>query len=236
MVAQLNRFMVLLTLCGLLTRPAIAVPDGDQTLVVDGDTLVVQMAEPLPTGYQTLVVDGDTLMVQVLAEPLPTDDPPLSVSDDSLSAQKRVLKTSPQAAVRDSGDTTGEPDRHLLDSVFMGDPFRSMSVISDSTQVNSTRNRHEVFGLLMGGIVGAALGISLAAENCEGIGCGAAVGLVGSLGGFVGMMVGLGLVAWAADPPDQVETPSTSDEARQISVGIVPDTKGRLSAVATLRF
>ena len=48
-----------------------------------------------------------------------------------------------------------------------------------------------------------------------------------------GAIIGLGL---AADPPDQAETPSTSDEARQISVGIVPDTRGCLSAIATLHF
>ena len=87
MVAQLNRFMALMALCGLLTQPAMAAPDGYQTLVVNGDTLVVQMAEPLPAGYQTLVVGGDTLMVRVLAEPLPTDAPPLAASEDSLSAQ-----------------------------------------------------------------------------------------------------------------------------------------------------
>ena len=41
MSAQLNRFMTLLVLCGLLAQPAIAAPDGYQTLVVNGDTLVV---------------------------------------------------------------------------------------------------------------------------------------------------------------------------------------------------
>ena len=38
MFAQLNRFMSLLVLCGLLTQPALAAPDGYQTLVVNGDT------------------------------------------------------------------------------------------------------------------------------------------------------------------------------------------------------
>ena len=71
----------------------IAVPDGYQTLVVNGDTLVVQMAEPLPTGYQTIVVDGDTLTVQVLAEPLPKDEPLSAAIDDSLSAQKEAMES-----------------------------------------------------------------------------------------------------------------------------------------------
>ena len=134
MVAQLNRFMALFVLFWLLTRPAIAAPNGYQTLVVDGDTLVVQMAEPLPAGYQTIVVGGDTLMVQVLAEPLPTEAPSSAASDDSLSAHKRVMETSPQTAVGDSASTTEGSDRHLLDSLFMGDPFRSASAVSDSAE------------------------------------------------------------------------------------------------------
>ena len=92
MVAQLNRFMALLALFWLLTQPAMAALDGYQTLVVNGDTLLVQMAEPLPAGYQTIVVDGDTLTVQVLAEPLPTDEPLSAAIDDSLSAQKEVME------------------------------------------------------------------------------------------------------------------------------------------------
>ena len=71
MFDQLNRFMALLVLFGLLTRPAMAVPDGYQTLVVDGDTLVVQMAESLPT-----------------------EEPSLAASDDSLSAQTKAMETS----------------------------------------------------------------------------------------------------------------------------------------------
>ena len=94
MFAQLNRFMSLLVLCGLLTQPAIAAPDGYQTLVVNGDTLVVQMAEPLPAGYQTIVVGDDTLMVQVLAEPRLANEPSLAASDDSLSAQTKTIETS----------------------------------------------------------------------------------------------------------------------------------------------
>ena len=134
MVAQLNRLMSLFVLHGLLTQPVMATPDGYQTLVVNGDTLVVQMAEPLPAGYQTIVVDGDTLMVQVLAEPRLANESSLAASDDSLSTQTKAMETSPQAAIGDHANTTEESDRHLLDSIFMGDPFRSASAVSDSTE------------------------------------------------------------------------------------------------------
>ena len=302
MVAQLNRFMALMALCGLLTQPAMAAPDGYQTLVVNGDTLVVQMAESLPAGYQTLVVGGDTLMVRVLAEPLPTDAPPLAASEDSLSAQTKAIETSPQAAVGDSANTTGEPDRHLLDSVFMGDPFRSAAAVSDSAE------RVERFpiqagwmdgmgpdkrvatklasGALVGG-VGFAVGFALASVSegdCDnddnnddpfcGYSCceelrrvvfgsigylvGTAVGVsqfdphdrfIASLGGsVVGLIGGIGLmsvddvfwpsifvgsVAFATMMSEWTRKPP---EARRFSVGLVPNSKGRLSAVAMLRF
>ena len=236
MFAQLNRFMSLLALCGLLTRPAMAAPDGHQTLVVNGDTLVVQMAEPLPADYQTLVVGGDTLMVQVLAESLPTDDPPLPASDDSLSVQIKTMETSPQAAVGDSANTKEGADRHLLSSVFMGDPFRSASAISDSTERVGRRGFGQKLarfglGVLMGTMIGLVGGGTLA-RDCEDL-CGLGTLIFGGLGMASGAIIGLGL---AADPPDQAETPSKPDESRQISVGIVPDTRGRLSATATLRF
>ena len=47
----------------------------------------------VPDGYQTLVVDGDTLVVQ-MAESLPTEEPSLAASDDSLSAQTKAMETS----------------------------------------------------------------------------------------------------------------------------------------------
>ncbi|MDE2812733.1 MAG: hypothetical protein OXM01_06905, partial [Gemmatimonadota bacterium] len=55
----------------------------------------------------------------------------------------------------------------------------------------------------------------------------------GGVGFVVGVIIGLGL---AADPPEQAETPSKPDESRRFSVDLVSDTRGRLSAVATLRF
>ena len=55
----------------------------------------------------------------------------------------------------------------------------------------------------------------------------------GGIGFVVGVIIGLGL---AADPPDQAETPSKPDEARRFSIGLIPDARGRLSAIVTLRF
>ena len=235
MVAQLNRFLTLFVLFWLLPRSAMATPDGYQTLVVNGDTLVVQMAEPLPTGYQTIVVGGDTLMVQVLAEPLLTDDPPLSAKDDSLSVQIKIMEVSPQAAVGDSANTTDRPDRHLLNSVFMGAPFRSAAA-KDSTEDVKSRGFSEKFasfgiGVLGGTIAGLVLGNTLE-RDCEEL-CGLGILIYGGLGMACGAIIGLGL---AADPPDQTETPSKPDEARHFSVGLFPDPKGRFAAVATLRF
>ena len=209
MFAQLNRFMSLLVLCGLLTQPALAASDGYQTLVVNGDTLVVQMAEPLPAGYQTLVVGGDTLMVQVLAEPLPTDGPPLAYSDDSLSVQKRVME---DGEIKKKSKSRGADERLARFG----------------------------FGVIGGTIIGVIVGTLVveATEDCssyyvDGFTC-KDLSLLGGGGGFVvGVIIGLGL---AADPPDQAETLSKPDEARRFSVGLVPDTRGRLSAVATLRF
>ena len=235
MVAQLNRFMTLFVLFWLLTRPAIATPDGYRTLVVNGDTLVVQMAEPLLAGYQTLVVGGDTLMVQVLAEPSPTDEPLLPASDDSLSVQIKTMETSPQATVGDSANTTDRPDRHLLNSVFMGAPFRSAAA-RDSTEDVKSRGFSEKFasfgvGVLGGTMIGSLVGSTLE-RDCEEL-CGLGTLIFGGLGMASGAIIGLGL---AADPPDQAETPSKPDKARRFSVSLFPDPKGRLSAVATLRF
>lgn len=302
MFDQLNRFMTLFVLFWLLTRPVMVAPDGYQTLVVNGDTLVVQMAEPLPTGYQTIVVDGDTLTVQVLAEPLPTDDPPLAASEDRLSVQKRVMETSLQTAVEDSTNTTKESDRHLLDSIFMGDPFRSAEAVSDSAErverspiqagwMDDMGSDKRVAtklasGALVGG-VGFALGFALALVSegdCDkddnnddpfcGYSCceelrrvmfgstgylvGTAVGVsqfdprdrfIASLGGsVVGLIGGIGLmsvddvfwpsifvgsVAFATVMSEWTRKPP---EARRISVGLAPNPKGGLSAVATLRF
>ena len=187
MFAQLNRLMSLLVLCGLLTQPALAASDGHQTLVVNGDTLVVQMAEPLPAGYQTIVVGDDTLMVQVLAKPRLANDPTLAASDDSLSAQTKAMETSPQAVVGDHANTTEGSDRHLLDSLFMGDLSRSVSAVSDSAerverfpvQAGSMDDMDPdkrvaqklTYGALWGaggGAVGAAMGFALGSlEDCS---------------------------------------------------------------------
>ena len=274
MFAQLNRFMSLLVLCGLLTQPALAAPDGHQTLVVDGDTLVVQMAEPLPAGYQTLILDGDTLMVQALAEPLPTDEPPLAASDDSLSTQTKAIETSPQAAVGDSVSTTEGLDRHLISSVFMGDPFRSEPADSSAVECGRTTRVILKFGTgTLAAYCSIQGGARLTADESSdlsgviGAALGAAVGYLGAvpagvtlwdpyddpdrlvLASFLGGLGSLALPSkwrqwgiyvgspalatiaseWSRKPPKD-----TSD--RRVSLALMPDSQGYLSAIATLRF
>ena len=63
MITQLNRLLVLMALCGMLIRPAMAGSRGSQMLVVVSDSLVVP----------------------VLAEPLPVDDPPMAANGVSSS-------------------------------------------------------------------------------------------------------------------------------------------------------
>ena len=159
----------------------------------------------------------------------------LAASDDSLSVQIKTIETSPQAAVGDSANTTDRPDRHLLNSVFMGEPFRSAAA-RDSTKDVKSRGFSEKFasfgvGVLGGTMIGSLVGSTLE-RDCEEL-CGLGTLIFGGLGMAAGAIIGLGL---AADPPDQAETRNKPDEARRVSVGLGPDTRGRLSAVATLRF
>ena len=206
MVAQLN---CLMALCVLLALPAMAAPDGYQTLVVNGDTLVVQMAEPLPAGYQALIMGGDTLMVQVLAEPLPMDDPLSAAIDDSLSAQKEAMENKGMKK-------------------------------KNKSRTASERLARFGLGVIGGTMIGTWTGtiVAKATKDCssyyaDGFTCRDDSLIGGGVGFVVGVIIGLGL---AADPPDQAETPSKLDEARHFSVGLIPDTRGRLSAIATLRF
>ena len=136
MVVQLNRFMALFALCGLLTLPAMAAPS-------------------------------------------------LAASDDSLSAQTGAMEISPQATIEDSVST---PESHLLNSVFMGDPFRSALANSDSmehverlpTQAESMDDMGSgkrvsqklisgaIVGVVVGGTGGLAeVGVGLAIEDCS---------------------------------------------------------------------
>ena len=91
-----------------------------------------------------------------------------------------------------------------------------------------------VFGGAMIGMIMGSAGESGCGEMGDDPFCGTGTFVGGVLGMVAGaIIIGLGL---AYDSPDQAETPNTSDEARQISVGIVPKPRGTLSAVATLRF
>ena len=274
MFAQLNRFLTLLVLCGLLTQPALAASDGYQTLVVNGDTLVVQMAEPLPAGYQTLVVGGDTLMVQVLAEPLPANEPSLAASDDSLSAQTKAIETSPQAAVGDSASTTEGLDRHLISSVSMGDPSRSEP--ADSSAVERGRTMRVILKFGTGTLAaycsiqgGARLTADESSDLSGVIGAvlGAAVGYLGAvpaggtlwdpyddpdrlvLASFLGGLGSLALPstwrlwgiyvsspALATIASERSRKPPKGTLDRRVSLALMPDSRGYLSAIAALRF
>lgn len=182
-----------------------------------------------------------------------------SAASDSLSA----LGTSPQAVVGDSANTTEES---LLNSVFMGQPFRFSAAVSDSTKDDMKPDKRifnkQIHGALGGFII--ALGSFSASEESASIlvpiaySLGTAIGVskidphdrfIASLGGsVVGLIGGIGLTSiskvlfpsllvgpiigatimseWSRKPP----------QARRVSVGLIPDPKGGLSAVATLRF
>ncbi|MXY83368.1 MAG: hypothetical protein F4Y91_15205 [Gemmatimonadetes bacterium] len=199
MVAQLNRFMTLFVLFWLLTRPAIATPDSYQTLVVNGDTLVVQMAEPL------------------LADALP-----LAASDDSLSIQKGVMRA-------EEAEKIGSAQAPL-----------AASNSTERTKRKRTVDQLALFGIsVIGGtLIGAELGpvILKEPEDCPD-GSFFKCDLRDIEGGLLGFLAGLYIgIILASDSPDQAGTPSKPDESRRFSIGLRPDTRGRLSAVATLRF
>ena len=219
MVAQLNRLMSLLVLCGLLTQPAMAAPDGHQTLVVNGDTLVVQMAEPLPAGYQTIVVGDDTLMVQVLAEPRPANEPPAAVSGDSLSEKTKAVK---RYYIRPGGPPTFEEEKEKFfrqlrergkpkTSVIIKTPVDSLEVKDGKADIRIGKKL--AYGALSGlgvGAVGGAMGFALGYEDCSNCGddpggcdfCGMGTLLgslfIGSIGYSIGTAVGVSRV----DPYD----------------------------------
>ena len=305
--------MVIIALsAALLVGTADAETEPTEITIYISDTL----AEPLPAGYQTTVVGGDTLMVQVLAEPRLANESSLAASDDSLSAQTKAMETSPQAAVGNHAITTEEPDRHLLNSVFIGDPFRSASTGSLTLAVESktVKERKEeddirgkklaagvkgglvgaltggiiaVFGLGMipppeaepgtdpslsnairglntlihgmwgGNIVGTAVGVSrvdpqdnflitLAGSAIVGAGVPYAIALTEwaeseggenllILSGLLGPIVGATIASERWSKPLSAKL-HLKPEVRQVSIGLLPNPKGGLSAVATLRF
>ena len=179
MVVQLNRFMALFALCGLLTLPAMAAPS-------------------------------------------------LAASDDSLSAQTGAMEISPQATIEDSVST---PESHLLNSVFMGDPFRSALANSDSmehverlpTQAESMDDMGSgkrvsqklisgaIVGVVVGGTGGlAGVGVGLAIEDCSDCPhghncdlCGIGAALTALFGGTVGYLVGTAIGVSGVDPHDR---------------------------------
>ncbi len=182
-----------------------------------------------------------------------------SAASDSLSA----LGTSPQAVVGDSANTTEES---LLNSVFMGEPFRFSAAVSDSTK-DDMRPDKRIFDKQIHGAIGGfiiSLGALSAAEESAsilvpiGYSLGTAIGVskidphdrfIASLGGsVVGLIGGIGLtsISKVLFPSLLVgpiigatimsERSRKPPQARRVSVGLVPNPKGGLSAIATLRF
>ena len=215
MFDQLNRFMALLALCGLLTRPAIAAPEGYQTLVVNGDTLVVQMAESLPTN------SADSLVVALGLKKMKKKEG---------GAGKRIAKKLGAGTLL--GSLSGLIGAVIVQiAVGLGEP--GVDGIGGGA------------GLVMGGIightVGSGIGVTLVDPHDYYI-----LPIVGSLAGmrasvevpqykevpeflplFCGPVIGATIMSELLRKPP---------ESRRISVGLVPNPKGGLSAIATLRF
>ena len=153
--------------------------------------------------------------------------PAMAASADSLSTQKGVMRT-------------GETEKSGL--------AQAAQTVSDSTEQikrKRTIDRLALFGIsVIGGtLIGAELGpiILKEPEDCPDGGffkCDLRDIEGGLLGFLVGSYIGIILASdiLASDSPDQVETLSKPDEAQRFSIGLGPDTRGRLSAVATLRF
>ena len=251
------RMLIVLALCTLMAQPVIAGAEVLQIVVVDGDTLMVQMAESLPVGLQTLVVDGDTLMVQVLAEPLPEDDPPLAASD------KRLIGLVQAASVDSSVSVQAESETVRSDSLSQkmegvgphrgtrrGPPtweeekekfFRQLRergkpTLEKPSRPVKERVRRFVTSAIVGTLAGAGVGfIGIRADDSESGHWGGAVLFYASTaaGLVIGTIIGLGL---ASEPPEPYAPPSKPNESSQVSIGPGPDTMGQLSAVVTVRF
>ena len=288
MFAPLNCLMAVLVLCGLSIRPVLAESEHLQTLVVDGDTLVVQMAEPRPAGLQTLVVDGDTLMVEVLAEPRPAGDPPVAANGDSLSAQTGVIEIGevPQKAKSRVNPAQAMSADSLAVALILKEAKKKREEEADTRigkklvagvlggvggglvgaviMVESYQSKEgddgiggafaAPFGFWGGNLVGTAVGVSgvdpqdhflitLAGSVLLGAGVPYAIAFIswkGSenlliLSGLLGPIVGATIASERWRRPLSAKL-HLKPEARRGSVGLVPNPKGGLSAVATLRF
>ena len=150
--------------------------------------------------------------------------PVMAANADSLSTQKGVMRT-------------GETEKSGL--------AQAAPAVNDSTEPKKRKrprpvDRLALFGIsVIGGtLIGAELGPVLLKEpeDCPD-GSFFKCDLRDLEGGLLGLLAGfyIGIIL-AADPPGQAETPSKPDEARRFSVGLVPNPRGRLSAVATMRF
>ena len=241
MQTQLNRLLVLLALYGLLARPAITKAENSQTLVVDGDTLVVQMAEPLPAGLQTLVVDGDTLTVQVLVESLLEDDPPLAASDKRLVGPAQAVQ---EATRSDSLSEKMEAIVNRNERIAKKGVVGTLSGLA--TTLVAVRVMDKVWGptgdpdvdawrpisfYFIGAAIGLTVGFSLGVTLADPYDSWDKTLLAGVIPGLIGMPF-LGPITSLYASEKWRKPP----QARRVSVNLAPTFNGGLSASATLHF
>lgn len=268
MLTQLNRFVALMALCELVPWPVLADSERSQRLIVDGDTLTVQMTEPLPAGLQTLVVGGDTLMVQVLGGPSagshrPAYKSPLAASDTTQADTSRaslMLQVTPNRFLVQAGRVDEmESDKRVAKKLAYGALGGvgvglvgwaiGLGMIDTATWPEGGdgigADFFSIFGYFIGNTVGAAVGVSrVDPHDLFGASLvGSVVGLIGGIG-LVGaseselllpsLLVGPVIGAMLASEWSRSLNPS--DKKLPFFMNLIPDPRGHLSAVATLRF
>ena len=242
MLTQLNCLLVLLALGGLLTRQAMAKAGESQTLVV-------QIAEPLPAGLHTLMVDGDTLMVQVLAESLPEDAPPLAASDKRLVGPAQAVSVDSSASVQAEpgaarSDSLSEQMEAMVDAkaakrenadlriakkVVAGTALGVVfGVLGAKAAYEDGLIGYPVFGMIIGSTVGFPLGVTLVDPYDSFVETILMGGIVmGGIIPIVGPIIGSLYVSEKSRKPPQ--------DCR-VSFTLAPTLNGGLSASTTLHF
>ncbi len=180
---------------------------------------------------------SDTLLVPVLTESLLVNDSPPAVRDDSLSAQ--TGRETMGAGKRIAGK--------VLSGTFWGVPLGAATTgIGFSLQGNeedpSNRNDLVSIAVPLYFSVGYALGVAIGVTRVDPYDRFLPT-LVGSFAGAAAVLITL---SWDLGPSLVLapmvmativsEKSRKPPESRRVSVSLVPDSKGGLSAVAILRF
>ncbi len=241
MIAQLNHLVALLTLCGLSIRPVLAEPEHLQTVVVDGDTLVVPMAVPQPAGLQTMVVDGDTLMVQVLADPRPEADSPVAASDKKLvgsaqTGQEAARSDSLSEKMKAIVNRNERIAKKVVVGALAGLTTTLIAVVIQDKILEPTGDPdidawRPISFYFLGAAIGLTVGFPLGVTLVEPYDSFFKTLLAGVIPGAIGMELLSPLTSlyasekWRKLPQD-----------RRVSFGVAPIFNGGLSAVARFRF